>query len=277
VLVPIVFLCGLLLTLGTALLESSLAAARTSLQATVARYSEAAIGNGVAEFSAGLASFVETRGTSGPWPSQLSRSPSRALCAAPAAPTACPFAYTVTATIVAASAGPTAATAFAGTATSGSEESAANLQTAAIGEQRVSAIVTATITNANGTILGQRARRLTYRVFAAPPYAVVVGARDAAAVDQARTSAPGDTGGVDGGASTARDTRIHVQLTCRTVTPDVVPFANDQQPAGNDGLPWGDTAGAAYEAPCPQTASPADAFVDARWASGDADSGGWAQ
>ena len=58
---------------------------------------------------------------------------------------------------------------------------------------------------------------------------------------------------------------------------NVVPFANDQQVAGNDGLPWGNAAQAAYETPCTSADSPADVFRDERWTNGDANASAWTQ
>jgi hypothetical protein len=172
--------------------------------------------------------------------------------------------YVISATITAASSG-------SGDAGPDGAATATNLQAAAIDEQRVAATVTATISSANGTVVATRTRQVTYRVLTAPPYALVAGVRDVATVGTPSGTTQGDTGGQRAGA----DTRIHVRLTCTTVTPAIVPFVNDQNPAGNDGLPWGNHAAGAYEVPCATADEPVDAFHDERWSGGDASRTGW--
>ncbi len=259
-LVPILFLVAFAAALAGVVLENGLVASRTALHASVARYSDAAVGTGVADFTAGLAAFVERHGSRGPWPVNTSRSAERAVCAG----AACPYRYVVTARIT--------DTAGSDGATTGADRDAAtNLQTAVIAEQRLSAVVSVTLRSAAGISLGTRTRFLTYRVFGTAPYAVVTGVRDSATVAGSQSAAQGDSGGATGVA----DTRIHVRLTCRTAIAGVVPFVNDQQTAGNDGLPWGNHAQGAYEAPCHTRDEPVDAFRDGRWTNGDAAASGW--
>jgi hypothetical protein len=274
VLVPIIFIVALMLALTGAVLENAAHAERVEQHAAVASYSNVSIADGVADFSHGLAQFVERRGTGGPWPRKPIVSALKSACDARAAQD-CPFRYYITATITAAS---------AETETSGSD-AAPNLQAAVIGEQRVSAIVSVTVTGSTGTPeLGTRTRYLTYRVFETAPFAMISGSGDTAAANGTQSEAQGDSGGSAGdqtpGASKQRaadfdDTRIHVRLTCGTVIPGVVPNVNDQQVAGNDGLPWGNTANAAHEAPCTTTETPADVFRDEQWTNGDTNSTGW--
>jgi len=270
VLLPIGFLLTFMLTLTGALLANGLRAAKIAQHADVARYSAVTIADGVADFTHGLAQFVALHGSGGPWPLKPSHSALRSACSADAA---CPFEYAVSGVITAASAA----------STSGAD-AAPNLQAAAIDEQRVSAIVTVSIIGRAGVTVGTRTRFLTYRVFTTAPYAVISGSRDVAAPGGAPSSgAQGDTGGTAGDpapidpAATPPpgDTRIHVRLTCGTVSPNVVPFANDQQAAGNDGLPWGDTAQAAHESPCVGADAWADDFRDEHWGNGDANASGW--
>lgn len=277
-LLPIVFLLALMLTLATALLESGLAATKIALHASVASYSAVAVAGGVADFTASLAAFVRQNGTRGPWPAAASHVFPAPLCDAATAGSQCALFSTIDATITDPSA----------PITSGRRRDAAsNLQTSVIGERRLSAVVTATISAPNGTILGTRTRLLTYRVFEAPPYAIVSGSQDTTTVNGLRTAAQGDTGGAwtkaqDGAPlppatsqGSAGDTRIHVQLSCTTVIADVVANTNDQQVRGNDGLPWGNAANAAHETPCTEKASPADAFADRPWTNGNANASGW--
>jgi len=274
-LVPIVFIVAFMLALTGALLENSARGAKIALDAAVARYSDITMADAVADFTHGLAAVVERNGAGGPWSYEPSTSAPKSACAAQTQPS-CPFHYRIRATI----------TAGSGTGASGGADSASNLQAAVINEQRVSASVTVTIVGSTGAMLGARTRFLTYRVFDTAPYAIVSGSRDSATAIGAASAAQGDSGGAAGtsGADPASpapsgfdDTRIHVRLTCRTVITDVVPFANDQQPAGNDGLPWGNAAQAAYEAPCPAADASADVFRDERWGNGDTNATGWTQ
>jgi hypothetical protein len=270
-LVPIVFIVAFMLALTGALLENSLRGAKVTLQAAVARYSDVAIADGVADFTHGLAEVVRLNGASSPWPHEASRSAPKSGCGSVLP---CPFRYTIRAAITSAS----------GDGTAGGD-AAQNLQAAFINEQRVSAIVTVSLTAAAGTPLGTRTRFLTYRIFDSAPYAVISGSRDIATVNGARSSAQGDSGGAAGSAPAVDslpgaafdDTRIHVRLTCRTAIENLVPFSNDQQIAGNDGLPWGNAAQAAYEAPCTGADAAADIFRDERWGNGDTNPSGWTQ
>lgn len=267
-LVPIVFIVALLCALTGAVLETGAYQARVGLDAAVARAADVAIGDGVADLTGALARFVAANGTGGPWP-QPEPSASRPACASADAER-CLFSYVVRARITAAST----------TSTTTGADAASNLQAAVIDEQRVSAVVTVALTGPAGTVLGTRTRYLTYRVFGTAPYAVVSGSRDLATDDGQQSAAAGDSGGSDpsaapAGAVSFDDTRIHVRLTCRTVIANVVPFANDQQTAGNDSLPWGNAAQAAYEVPCASPDAPADVFRDERWINGNSDASGW--
>ncbi len=73
-LVPIVFLMAFLAVLTGTLLENGDRAARIEEDAAVARYSDVTIADGVADFTHGLARFVQLHGTAGPWPTRVSRS-----------------------------------------------------------------------------------------------------------------------------------------------------------------------------------------------------------
>ncbi len=283
VLVPLIFVMTLLLTLATALFESSFATARIARDRTAARYADVAVTDAVADFTAGLAAYVKVHGSSGPWPAQPSDSYPKALCGGESISAACPYSYVIHAAITDAANVP--APGMAG-------EAAVNVQTT-IGESRLSASVSATLSGPQGTVVATRTRLLTYRVLSVMPYAFVSGSRDTTTAGGTRTTAQGDTGGLSapsdssatdstGGqpsidrAAALHDTRIHVQLTCRTAIVDADPKKhNDQQPIGNDDLPWGNAAGAAHEAPCLQPAAPADAFSDTGWTNGNTNASGW--
>jgi hypothetical protein len=274
-LLPVVFIMALMLALTGALLENSLQAAKSASTSSVAQFSDVAIADGVADVTSGLAQVVRIHGASTSWSGEASTSALKSGCNA-GATQSCPFRYTIRATVTSASS--------ASTPAQGSDP-ANNLQAAAIDEQRVSALVTVAIVGENGALLGTRTRFLTYRIFDTAPYAVISGSRDLATVNGTRSAAQGDSGGASGatapgGGSPAAgidDTRIHVRLTCRTVIAGVVPFTNDQQVAGNDGLPWGNAANAAYEAPCAGPDAPADDFRDERWGNGNTNRSGWTQ
>jgi hypothetical protein len=262
-LVPVIFVVALMVTLATAMLESSVFAAKIALHRSVARYSELAVSDGVADFTAELADFVKQNGSSGPWPRATSRTQPKSVCDAGIAAGGCPpFFSTVERTITDASGAVT---------NTSSADGVRNVQTSGINEARISVVVSATIGAQNGSIIfGSRARLLTYRVFEAAPYAIVSGSRDLTSVNDSLRTAQGDSGGAPAawgpsaaGGSAPHDTRIHVRLVCA-------------QTAGNDGLPWGN-GGAAFEATCNPTASPADAFADKAWTHGNSGAPGWTQ
>jgi hypothetical protein len=270
------FIVAFMVALTGALLETSILGAKAAQNAAITRYSDVTIADGVADFTRGLATLGPAHATRGPGPRGTSRSAVRSGCAPDAA--ACPFSYTISATITAASNDGDSL----GDGDSIAGDSALNVQAAAIDEQRVSARVTTSVMGPESTTLGTRTRFLTYRVFMTAPYALVSGSRDGATVIGAAAAAQGDSGGAasatgarPAGPATFDDTRIHVRLACATVTAAVVPFVNDQQLAGNDGLPWGNAPRAAYEAPCASPDAPVDDFVDERWTNGDTDASGW--
>lgn len=280
-LVPIVFILALLLTLAGAVLENGLFAAKIALHDSVARSSDVAISNGVANYTAGLANYVKAHGTNGPWPNGTSFAFPQDLCDATIAPQSCPFSATIDARISGASGG--------ASAVPGSDP-ALNLQRTAIGEERVSAVLTATISSKAGVVLGTRTRLLTYRVFTAAPYAIVSGSLDTAAISGSPATGQGDSGGAlpptadapeapaapeSANPAPLADTRIHVVLTCSTAIPNLRAGRNDQQAIGNDGLDWGNAPHAAYETPCHRESSPADSFADESWTSRAEPAAGW--
>jgi hypothetical protein len=272
VLAPVLVILAFLLALAGALLENSARAVDIARRAQIVHASDAALSDGVADFTRGLAAYVARHGTEGPWPAAAATSPPQPLCDATMAgangsrsDAVCGLTYRVSGTITDAS----------GAATNAAPDAAANLQGSIIDEQRISAIVSVQLSGPAGAA-ATRMRFLTYRVFATAPYAIVSGSRDITTVDGSAAAAQGDSGGIAGGAG-ADDTRIHIRLTCRTITPNVVPFGNDQQAPGNDALPWGNAAQSAYETPCSTPDAPVDAFRDERWHNGDANPTGWTQ
>ncbi|TAM61872.1 hypothetical protein EPN52_01745 [bacterium] len=116
-------------------------------------------------------------------------------------------------------------------------------QSPGVAEGRIAARVTAVVRGADGTPLATRARMLTLRVLAAPPYAVVTGVLDAAALSI-------DEQGDSGGASAGDDTRVHAVLLC----------ADGGSGACNGATP-----------------RPADRFADQSWDAGTQPPQGWAR
>jgi hypothetical protein len=184
-----------------------------------------------------------------------------------------------------------------------------NLQDA-IHENRISATVSATLTDRSGEIEASAARRATIRVFDAPPYAILSGVRDATTIASSVDASQGDTAGSPAMATSIApptpdperpaadtDTTISVTMTCSNSSANdnaSQPFADDNAP-GNDNEPWGVSGGSAFEAPCEPTYAfsatpsvPADArprvgeiydvgtFSTTRWASRATTPSSWA-
>jgi hypothetical protein len=150
----------------------------------------------------------------------------------------CPLWVTTTAAL----AGQTAAGA------GGANQTALNLQGApAIAEQRIAAIVTATVATANRAPVATLSRRVTLRTLATWPYAALSGA-DEPRVDGV---ASGDFAGACAGGACGADSRVHAVLVC-------VDLAQPQNCAG-------------------QSPIPVDAFTSPPWYDGDAAPAGWSQ
>ena len=157
---------------------------------------------------------------------------------------------------------------------SAAADTAHNLQATYLGEARQAEAVTATVTTSAGDVVATRTRYVTFRLFNVPPYALIVAQTDSgAAINTQPGTAPGDTGGLDPASGTA-DTRISVRLACRRIDPQ-----NDQDPAANDGLPWGVGANNhnAHEALCNEATSPVDHFTDGSWSNQNLNTSGWSR
>jgi hypothetical protein len=247
----------LLLVFTGTILTQAVVASKIALQASVARYLEAAAGDGVADLTAGMQYYVKYAGSAGPWQAGAgeSRSPKRPVCAETVAPDECPFTYDIAARVT----GSTTASSATGAGT----DVAINLQSAVIDEQRVSAQVTVRLyPRQSDKAIGSRTRYLTYRVFNSAPYAIISGVRDGTTENGLATSAQGDTSGAPPLLQPAagserpipdianpdlyRDTTIKLSVTCSTINPAIEP----QAPPGNEGLPWGVDAENGYELSC---------------------------
>jgi type II secretory pathway pseudopilin PulG len=269
----------IMVLLAGALLTSSLVSAKVAIHEAATRHVATALARGTDDFSRWAANFVYTNRADAQWPAQPQTTAPEAACGAGfAAPTVqtppCAFFVTTTYHVTGSTTVPLGNGGPAGNAT------AQNLQTL-VDEQRISADVTATITNASGTVLGAGTRELTLRVFDAPPYAIVTGTRDVSTVLGSEHAAEGDTGGADedsrslaqgdGSPDTAnpssyKDTVINVTMTCTNspANSDQSNPNNDNHAPGNEGLPWGvqDVHGG-FEAPCLPTYGIAQVPVDA--------------
>lgn len=277
----------LLLVFTGTILTQAVVASKLSLQKTVARYLEAAAGDGVADLTGGIQYYVKHAGASGPWhiATDESRSPRRAVCAEDTASDTCPFTYDVAARITGAT--------TTGTATGAGTDVALNLQSAVIDEQRISAQVTVRLyARQSDKILGSRTRYLTYRVFNSAPYAIISGVRDGTTVNGLATSAQGDTSGtpaqlIDSATSTAdrlmpttsipgnyRDSTVKIQLTCSLING----ASNPQSSPGNEGTRWGTNA-PGFELPCnPNASINANTFLPAKaWLNGNTELTGWVE
>ena len=153
-LVPIIFIMALLLALTTAMFESSSATIRIARDTTAARYADVAVTDAVADFTAGLAAYVEEHGSSGPWPTEQSNSYPKPLCAPASDATPCPYSYVISAAVTDAANEPAPAT---------TGDAAVNVQST-LDEGRLSAVVSATLSGPQGTAIATRTRLLTYRV-----------------------------------------------------------------------------------------------------------------
>jgi len=158
---------------------------------------------------------------------------------------------------------------MAGSATSNAQNLAATID-----EQRVSATIAVRITDPTGrTLLADRSREVTARIFNASPYVVITGSRDSTTAAGSVHAAEGDTGGavpttIDGHSfmvkepnrthpSAFTDTRVRTSVDCgnsRSTFDQQNPLsAADQgvlvdhsiRPFGNQD--W------SYEAPCAPT------------------------
>jgi hypothetical protein len=252
---------ALVVAIAMALLQSALANAKIESQHVAARIVSSGLERGTGDFVRWAARYVAARGASTTWSSTAVSDGTQSACE-PSDP-ACGASLSMSFAV----AGSTANT------TSGASL-AKNLQEA-VRENRISATISATLADRDGTIVARAARLATIRVFDAPPYAILSGVRDATTIASNVGAAQGDTAGAPaessgGGASIApptpdparpaadTDTTISVTMTCSNSNANdnpSQPFADDNAP-GNDGEPWGVSGGSGFEAPC----APAYAF-----------------
>ena len=188
-------LLAMIFVLGFGLIASQLVAVRYAVQHAASRDMGLAVDGAVIDVTRNIAQYVRDNGTTeGPWKSPADRSPNESTCAGEAANQVCLYTtYRWRFT----GASRNASSRFGGGASqSGAGQSEAiNLQTALIDEQRVSVQIIASITTEKGDQLGSRTRDVTFRVFNAAPYAVVVGSYDVTSQLGSANATQGDTGG----------------------------------------------------------------------------------
>ncbi len=278
--------------LGSALIAGSLANANVAAHQLETRGIRFGLERGTNDAVAFARRFVAARGAATAWPVTSVADETEPLCASGVSPCTASLEvyFRVAADSAAEATGP---------------DAAANVQRA-LNENRLSAVVTATVRDRAGFVRGGGTRLVTIRLFDAWPYAVLTGVRDATTMAGAANAAEGDSAGTTSGTSAPPtpdpahpasdvDTTIHVTMTCANSAEngDPDPFADDNSP-GNDGTPWG-VHGHGYEAPCapayalsPTPPVPSDAppraanvydvgsFATIRWSSATGGSSTWA-
>ena len=307
-------LLAMIFLVGFGLVTSQLVAVRYSVQRAASRDVGLAVDGAVIDVTRNVANYVRDNGsTEGPWKSPVGQSPRASACAEHETGQVCLYTtYHWRFTGSSRRGFPDS-----GSGSGAGQSKAVNLQTALIDEQRVSVHVIASISSAKGDVLAERTRDVTFRVFNAAPYAVVVGSYDVTSQLGAETATQGDTGGnlpfivpLNGlpvrpdfrYPDNYRDTTLHVSLTCQNSAQNsnqTIPYV-DNHPAylgeNAPNLPWG-VRGFAYEVPCdPQYARespPAGApqypidqnytlsrkslLDNESWKNGETNSGTWVQ
>lgn len=254
--------------LSGALLTGTLISAKVALHEAATRHVQIALAGGTGDLERWAADYVYRNHASAQWPTSLQTTAPQPICHSiqvidATTQASCSLFETTTYRVTGSTTEPTAGN-EAGSSTLATAD---NLQTA-VDEQRISAEVTATITNATGTVLGTGTRELTVRVFDVPPWAIVTGARDVTTVIGSVHAAEGDTAGVDANGAPSdsynatpdpvnpsqyKNTVIYAKMTCTNsvANGDQGNPKIDNQPPGNNDMPWGVQAiGRAFEAPC---------------------------
>jgi len=203
----VLFLIGALTLVVSTMLETQLLFAKIAVRRTAEAYLAAAGGLATAAMLRQLAGEIQANGPA----STLTVQPLAPQCASTAA---CAFKIAATYAVT------------GSTVTGGGTDVAQNLQTDVLAQEaRVSISMVVSVTDAAGSPLLTRSELLTVRTFAAPPYAAVSGAADAAA--PTALVAEGDTAGCDPSApstcdpdaTTVDDTRISASRVCQPLMP----------------------------------------------------------
>ncbi|MBD5634334.1 MAG: hypothetical protein IAI49_07625, partial [Candidatus Eremiobacteraeota bacterium] len=176
--------------LAGALLTSAFVDVKVASHQTLTKLASTALGKGTDEFINWAQIYVARHGASAAWPAATVSDAPEPICSPPpsagngaAATSQCNSFVTISYAVVGESA-----------ASATGSDVAQNLQ-AALNENRIAGTVTATITDRSGNVESSHTRMLTARVFDAPPFAILSGARDATTMANSIQSAQGDTAG----------------------------------------------------------------------------------
>lgn len=198
-------------TLGLAWLQLTALRVTIAARQVGARYATAGLERAQSDLMQSLAVQIAGGNVGGPFAAPTA-GPAAAACANPSP---CSFQLTTSALL----AGTTQAPSGAQATNAGNVVAANQQQNLAVGEQRIAAVITATVTNLAGATVASATRRLVLRTFAAPPYVALSAADEATA----ENSDVGDFAGTCDGsvACGGVDNRIHALLRCADLsTPD---------------------------------------------------------
>ena len=255
------FMMVIVFVLGFGLLTTQLVFARHALQTIATTKARLALDDGLVAAKFKIADAVAVQGTRGPWPQTPQQLFTKKVCLNATDASMCTMSSTTSWQVTGSTTGASKKTA----------DTAQNLQTVELDEQRVALRVRSEIASSSGQIISTLSRDITLRIFASPPYQAEVGSEDSQAVE-GQTS-QGDIGGNYDSISANKvnqpdalhpdafnETRLKFSLVCH----DAMQNGNQSDPVadnhssvnaradGNDSLPWG-TGPGAYETPCTPT------------------------
>ncbi len=179
-----------IVVLAGAILTSTLVTAKNAFHQVIVAKTQTAMNDATSQFQFWAQSFAAKYGTEADWqaPSVQQAPIFQSMCGAGA--TTCNFYETLQWKVTGATIGVPAP---AGT---GAALSTAMNMTPAVDEQRISATITAVVSDATGrTLYGGRTEEVTARVFNVSPYVVVTATRDLGSAAGAAGASEGDSGG----------------------------------------------------------------------------------
>jgi len=288
VLVPVLVLVAIMSIITEAVLTIGLVQARIAVKDKAAMYAEIALDRSIAEHlefvrgavhRAGTA--VVTAGSSGGDPNgfvdaALMRTFHHAcvdVTTTSEAPLPCPMRYAVQVET-------TGTTAGGATGTGAGPASSNSLAVTFVEEQKVAEVLTVTMEAPDGTVLAERSRLITMRVFDNQPFVALTGVRDVATSAISGTSGVGDSSGtlttLDGELATAavpaaNDTAIRVITTCQQrgrAAGDTTGAPVSGDPIASEGFRWGANGGFGVEVPCDAADLPTHAHTSLQWDTG---------
>ncbi len=180
-----------IVVLAGAILTSTLVTAKNAFHQVIVAKTQTAMNDATSQFQFWAQSFAAKYGTEADWqaPSVQQAPIFQSMCGAGA--TTCNFYETLQWKVTGSTIGVPAP---AGT---GAALSTAMNMTPAVDEQRISATITAVVSDATGrTLYGGRTEEVTARVFNVSPYVVVTATRDLGSAAGAVGASEGDSGGV---------------------------------------------------------------------------------